>query len=730
MAKSNTGYLGVSEPISLSGPTEKDVVQTAEVEKFLADAGLYESQEEAVSREEVLGKLDQTVKTWIKKATRVSGYGDQFVHEANAKIFTFGSYRLGVHGPGADIDTLCVGPRHATRNDYFFRCLHDMLAEMPEVSELHPVPDAHVPVLGFKLCGVSIDLLYANLAHVVIPDDLDLSQDSILHNVDEQAVRSLNGCRVTDQILRLVPNIPSFRTTLRFMRYWGKRRGVYSNVMGFLGGINWAILVARICQLYPNASPSMLISRFFRVYSQWKWPNPVTLCHIEEGPLGLPVWDPRRNFRDRGHQMPIITPAYPCMNSSYNVSTSTRYVMIQEFTRGYEICQAIDENRATWDDLFEPYPFFELYKNYLEVGITARSEDDLRNWKGWVESRLRTLVLKFERYTHEMLLAHPHPRDFSDGSRPLHSFYFMGLWRKQTAQPQEAEQFDIRGIVNEFKSAVLAYAHRREGMDIEVSHVKRKDIPLFVFPGGVRPPRSSRTAARSSRTVSRNVVTADGQVGNPLGAESWSDPQSALDHSGGYQSTLLVPSVSSKETPSILNGHSNLHAESVEHEHPGHLLGSTSTPGNIAVLDVVTQPNSMPSTSSNGAPTNGLDICLNNSLHREAEGIPANNPVNFSPAVVDELDELASYQAKPDNKYVLPVHGSSLEGCSGRTLEQTCNLSSHDNNNHLKRKAEEELEPLELAGPPVGATRASTSTVQRKPLRLRLSTVPQPKQAE
>uniref|UniRef100_A0A8R7UFE2 polynucleotide adenylyltransferase n=1 Tax=Triticum urartu TaxID=4572 RepID=A0A8R7UFE2_TRIUA len=319
-----------------------------------------------------------------------------------------------------------------------------MLAEMPEVSELHPVPDAHVPVLVFKLCGVSIDLLYANLAHVVIPDDLDLSQDSILHNVDEQAVSSLNGCRVTDQILRLVPNIPSFRTILRFMRYWGNRRGVYSNVIGFLGGINWAILVARLCQLYPNASPSMLISRFFRVYSQWKWPNPVTLCHIEEGPLGLPVWDPRRNFRDRGHQMSMITPAYPCMNSSYNVSTNTRYLMVQEFTRGYEICRAIDENRATWDDLFEPYPFFELYRNYLEVGITARNEDDLRNWKGWVESPLRTLVLKFERYTHEMLLAHPHPRDFSDGSRSLHSFYFMGLWRKETAQPQEPEQFDIR----------------------------------------------------------------------------------------------------------------------------------------------------------------------------------------------------------------------------------------------------------------------------------------------
>ncbi|CAM0876108.1 unnamed protein product [Alopecurus aequalis] len=721
MAKSNPGYLGVSEPISLSGPTEKDVIQTAEVEKFLAEAGLYESQQGAVSREEVLGKLDQTVKAWIKKATRVSGYGEQFVQEANAKIFTFGSYRLGVHGPGADIDTLCVGPRHATRNEYFFGCLHDMLAEMPEVSELHPVPDAHVPVLGFKLCGVSIDLLYANLAHVVIPEDLDLSQDSILHNVDEQAVRSLNGCRVTDQILRLVPNIPSFRTTLRFMRYWGKRRGVYSNVIGFLGGINWAILVARICQLYPHASPSMLISRFFRVYSQWKWPNPVILCHIEEGPLGLPVWDPRRNFRERGHLMPIITPAYPCMNSSYNVSSSTKYVMIQEFTRGFEICQAIDENRATWDDLLEPYPFFELYRNYLEVGITARNEDDLRNWKGWVESRLRQLVLKFERYTHEMLLAHPHPRDFSDGSRPLHRFYFMGLWRKQTAQPQEAEQFDIRGIVNEFKISVLAYLQRREGMDIEVSHVKRKDIPLFVFPGGVRPPRSSRTAGKNTRPVSRNDVTANGQVGNPLGTESWSDSQSAQDRSGGYQSTsLLAPSLSSGETQNILNGHLNLHTEAVDHEHPGRILGSASAPGDNVVLDVVTQPNTMPSTSSNGGPTNGLDICLNSS-HKDSEGIRGNNLVSSSPAVIDEL---VSYQAKPDNKHA-PVHGSSLEGCSEKILGQTCN-----GNNHLKRKAEEELEPLELAGPSFRATPASTSTVQRKPLRLRLSTLPQPKQAE
>ncbi|KAI8013156.1 Ubiquitin receptor RAD23d [Camellia lanceoleosa] len=54
----------------------------------------------------------------------------------------------------------------------------------------------------------------------------------ILQNVDERGIRSLNGCRV---------------------------------VSGFLGGINWALLVARICQLYPNALPNMLVSRIHMV---------------------------------------------------------------------------------------------------------------------------------------------------------------------------------------------------------------------------------------------------------------------------------------------------------------------------------------------------------------------------------------------------------------------------------------------------------------------------------
>jgi len=47
---------------------------------------------------------------------------------------------------------------------------------MTEVTELHPVPDAHVPVMRLKLNGVSIDLLYAKLSLWVIPEVSDLSK--------------------------------------------------------------------------------------------------------------------------------------------------------------------------------------------------------------------------------------------------------------------------------------------------------------------------------------------------------------------------------------------------------------------------------------------------------------------------------------------------------------------------------------------------------------------------
>nr|CAB3446180.1 unnamed protein product [Digitaria exilis] len=445
-------YAGTDPPLSLAGPTVADLQRTAELEKFLVEAGLYEGEEESAKREEVLSEIGQ------------------------------------VHGPGADIDTLCVGPSYVNREEDFFVTLHGILAGKEEVTELQPVPDAHVPVLKFKFHGISIDLLYASLSLSVIPADFDISQGSVLSDVDEATVRSLNGCRVADQILRLVPNAENFRTTLRCLKYWAKRRGVYSNITGFLGGVNWALLVARVCQLYPNAVPSMLVSRFFRVFTQWQWPNPVMLCAIENDDLGFSIWDPRKNPRDRSHLMPIITPAYPCMNSSYNVSTSTLRVIMEQFQFGNKICQEIDLNKANWSALFEPFHFFEAYRKFLVVDIVAEDDDDLLLWKGWVESRLRQLTLKIERDTKGILQCHPYPCEYSDPAiECAHCAFYMGLSRKEGLQ-KRGQQFDIRGTVDEFMREIAMYSLWKPGMDLAVTHVRREQVPSYVFEQGYKKP--------------------------------------------------------------------------------------------------------------------------------------------------------------------------------------------------------------------------------------------------
>ena len=227
-------------------------------------------------------------------------------------VYTFGSYRLGVHNKGADIDALCVVPRHILREDYF-SSFYDILKAQEEVTDLRAVPDAFVPVIKMAFDGIEIDLTFARLALKEVAPAMSLADSQLLKNLDQKCVRSLNGCRVTDEILRLVPRVDNFRTALRAIKLWAKRHGIYSNVLGYLGGVSWAMLVARVCQLYPNSDAATLVQKFFLVFLKWQWPQPVLLKRPEEAGLGFDrqVWDPRRNVADRFHLMPIITPAYP-----------------------------------------------------------------------------------------------------------------------------------------------------------------------------------------------------------------------------------------------------------------------------------------------------------------------------------------------------------------------------------------------------------------------------------
>jgi poly(A) polymerase Pap1 len=92
------------------------------------------------------------------------------VANAGGKVFTFGSFRLGIHSPDADIDALCVAPRHVDRSD-FFKGFVTVLEKTPGVTDIRVVEEAYVPVLKMKFDDIEVDLLFAKLLVSQIKDD-------------------------------------------------------------------------------------------------------------------------------------------------------------------------------------------------------------------------------------------------------------------------------------------------------------------------------------------------------------------------------------------------------------------------------------------------------------------------------------------------------------------------------------------------------------------------------
>ena len=113
---------------------------------------------------------------------------------------------------------------------------------------------------------LKISILFSALPQP-ITDELDEIKemeldDTLLIGLDETSVRSINGVRVAQYLLSTLETtdknrknydsatqVDNFRLTLRAVKEWARVHGLYSNVLGFLGGVNWAILVCWVCKV-------------------------------------------------------------------------------------------------------------------------------------------------------------------------------------------------------------------------------------------------------------------------------------------------------------------------------------------------------------------------------------------------------------------------------------------------------------------------------------------------
>ncbi|KAF7322617.1 hypothetical protein HMN09_00040200 [Mycena chlorophos] len=518
------GYLGVTPPISVAQSSDREREITVSLMDELRRQNTFETEEEEI----VLGRVAALVKKFVRDVSLAKGLSEAAANAAGGKIFTFGSYRLGVHGPGTDIDTCCVLPRHVTRED-FFNVFEPMVRAAEGATEVSGVPDAFVPMIGANISGISMDLLCAPLNLSSIPEDLSLKDNNILKNLDESVVRSVNGTRLTDELLRLIPNVQVFRDALRCIKLWAQRKAIYSNKIGYLGGVAWAMLVARICQLYPNAAAGAIVTRFFTVMSKWPWPQPVLLKQIEEGPLQVRVWNPKVYPSDKAHRMPIITPNYPSMCATHNVSASTHAVMMRALVQGAAVLDNIVAGTSSWSELFTKHDFFHRYKHYIQIIAIAKSRQTRVKWSGTVESKLRHLIGRLE-FVDNLELPHPFPKGFDrtitckdaeeaanvlrgeeggenvpddkeesaqaeaaaaeeegeeGGNKVYVTNFFIGLGiRRLESKDSIARRLDMGIPIADFTKLVKGDNFDDTNMGIALRHIRRTGLPPYVFDAG------------------------------------------------------------------------------------------------------------------------------------------------------------------------------------------------------------------------------------------------------
>lgn len=482
------------------------------------------------------------------------GLNRDAVEGAGGELFTSGSYRLGVHEPGADIgtlwsacvasfersqllplslsllctspDTIAVAPNICTREDFFGSgyappngmdddedgptrdpgSLAERIRRHPDVTNFVPVENAAVPILTFDWEGINIDLLFARLNASSVPRDFDIDNDLVLSGVDSATEKSLNGPRVTNLIAALVSGTDeryqTFLTVVRLVRKWAKARGLYSNKMGYWGGVNINIAVALVLQLYPNACPASLLRKFFLVFKSWRWPNPVMLTKPHDAELGLPVWNSFQAANMR-QVAPMVTPAYPAMNSTLSVSRQTLQILHEEFCRGHNVVDklykdfqkgALDKDKIEsgdiWKELFEPSDFFIGYPYYLSLCIVGPSQADAQAWAGFVESRLRKLVSDMLGRSLPLSKIQLWPKKFdacvadrtallTHAQRANSITYFIGF-RVDTLR-MRGNQLDIERQLSNFRNYELSRFHPLvPGMDVLPRSFQVKELPKIV----------------------------------------------------------------------------------------------------------------------------------------------------------------------------------------------------------------------------------------------------------
>uniref|UniRef100_A0A7S1CPH6 C2 NT-type domain-containing protein n=1 Tax=Bicosoecida sp. CB-2014 TaxID=1486930 RepID=A0A7S1CPH6_9STRA len=346
-----------------------------------------------------VARVGELARLWVSELLRTDDATEIGRHLGG--VVTFGSTNFELHEQHQDIDAIVVTSCSVTL-DHFFAVLPRTLAAQLDVADISPIP-GRAPHMCFTIAApdipadaaaaaaarasgavappvrrTKVDLLFAALPVPVLDPSVRLESkltqatEEVLRDalngrigvlfpgqvrpprvlaVDASSLRALCASAVPRALLAAVgeKHQPKFRTVLRAVRLWARRRGVYASRFGYFGGVSWACLVARVfVDLVEDArGPSVrkmscadILAAFFRAAADIDWSQRPVHFLTDAKAIAALTASPRDTFPFPAVR--VFPPvSMPGENAAASVTHSTLYVIQRELRRAAKVVTAI-----------------------------------------------------------------------------------------------------------------------------------------------------------------------------------------------------------------------------------------------------------------------------------------------------------------------------------------------------------------------------------------------------
>ncbi|KAH9897260.1 hypothetical protein F4778DRAFT_744990 [Xylariomycetidae sp. FL2044] len=424
----------------------------AALKECLSERGVFPSAAEITKREAAFDLLNNII---LDSDTEKRRGNPSFV------VVPVGSYGLGVWTESSDIDCLCIGP---ISSKTFFTLATQRLrrAAVKGVKIVRRVNAQSGTMLELEVQGIKMDLQYCPSTFIAEtwPYAMQLSPADPVFSLSTQILAKLKPVRDLFYMRRTLPDPATFRTAYYLVRYWAKRRGIFSAKFGYLGGIHISVLLSRVHKMLshdgrPISVPTILTT-FFNHYANFDWKNKM-------------VFDPffhkrLRYLRTTREPMVILGFHGPNLNTAHAASRPSVRTISEEFKRADAL---LSHEGMTWSSFLgrdvAAEEFLTTYRSYVKIdaqfwGVSLAKGS---GFVGWLESRCVALLVDLNRRLPnihariwpERFVA----RDASEEDTDYQGYYLIGLGRWENTDGQPLTKEDMKIATGSLQSALQRF---------------------------------------------------------------------------------------------------------------------------------------------------------------------------------------------------------------------------------------------------------------------------------